>query len=486
MALNKMVKKLNLENEVEEVIIEEPATIEDVVEQDITNSEFQETSKDLEDAIETSDELESVGSEVQKELDAVNERLDSEEPIDPVDVTVVNESIQHYSKLLGLTRESPNLSLEDVRNSSRESMEGLKVELEGIGEKIKEFGKKAWDKILEFFKRVKEYFKIIFSKLKTVFNKIIASFNTTPKKVEETYTKFCNDVITTAEKKLGYPISPVSFLSVGSEIDSQDAGYKSLVNHWVEKLIERSKQNPLYSDYLYTVLDIAKVFNDSRTLIDNFTQITNDIKNIGFARQNDIETAIYNVAKKFIALNSDRDAYHYNTREFKNAFGLDQNSDIILSLPISGLRLCIVTAEYSKTEYTESFFNLKVSIHDITNSNRLSVRIKDTRGGFVSDVHRVQAYFGLHMKEYDTVANKINNIEASIKSIRQSTEKIYGQPDIDKSIRKVIKDLNVIVKTINYVIEAYYNYGKYLTTITRKINTVMTNKTLYELSEEKA
>ena len=40
MALNKMVKKLNLENEVEEAAIEEPATIEDVVEQDITNSEF--------------------------------------------------------------------------------------------------------------------------------------------------------------------------------------------------------------------------------------------------------------------------------------------------------------------------------------------------------------------------------------------------------------------------------------------------------------
>lgn len=75
MALNKMVKKLNLENEAEEVIIEEPATIEDVVERDITNSEFQEASKDLEEAIETSDELESVGSEVQEELDAVNERL---------------------------------------------------------------------------------------------------------------------------------------------------------------------------------------------------------------------------------------------------------------------------------------------------------------------------------------------------------------------------------------------------------------------------
>lgn len=111
MGFYKVNNKLNLENEVEEVIIEEPTTVEDVVEQDITNSEFRETSKDLEDAIETSDELDSVGTEVQEELDAVNERLESEEPIDPVDVAVVNESIQHYSKLLGLTRESANLSL---------------------------------------------------------------------------------------------------------------------------------------------------------------------------------------------------------------------------------------------------------------------------------------------------------------------------------------------------------------------------------------
>ena len=157
MGFYKTTKKLNLENEVEEVIIEEPATIENVVEQDITNSEFQETSKDLEEAIETSDELESVGSGVQEELDAVNERLESEEPIDPVDVTVVNESIQHYSKLLGLTRESVNLSLEDVRNNTRESMEGLKVELEGIGEKIKEYTKKAWDKIVELFKKLMDF-----------------------------------------------------------------------------------------------------------------------------------------------------------------------------------------------------------------------------------------------------------------------------------------------------------------------------------------
>ena len=131
----------------------EPVTIEDVIGQDITNSEFQETSKDLKDAIETSDELESVGSEVQEELDAVNERLESEEPIDPVDVAIVNESLQHYNKLLGLTRESVNLSLENVRNNSRESMEGLKLELEGIGEKIKEYTKKAWDKIVELFKK---------------------------------------------------------------------------------------------------------------------------------------------------------------------------------------------------------------------------------------------------------------------------------------------------------------------------------------------
>ena len=190
MALNKTIKKLNLENEVEEVVIEEPATIEDVVDRDITNSEFQETSKDLEDAIETSDELESVGSEVQEELDAVNDRLESEEPIDPVDVTVVNESIQHYSKLLGLTRESVNLSLEDVRNNTRESMEGLKVELEGIGEKIKEFGKKVWAKILELFGKLLNFIKKIFPGRKAKTMKTLATVKEAIKESEEAKEKY--------------------------------------------------------------------------------------------------------------------------------------------------------------------------------------------------------------------------------------------------------------------------------------------------------
>lgn len=190
MGLNKTVKKLNLENEVEEVIVEEPTTIEDVVERDITNSEFQETSKDLENAIETSDELESVGSEVQEELDAVNERLESDEPIDPVDVTVVNESIQHYSKLLGLTRESINLSLEDVRNNTRESMEELKVELEGIGEKIKEFGKKVWAKIQELFGKLLKLIKKLIPSRKAKTMKKLISVKETIVQSEEAKEKY--------------------------------------------------------------------------------------------------------------------------------------------------------------------------------------------------------------------------------------------------------------------------------------------------------
>lgn len=227
MGLNKAIKKLNLENEVEEVIIEEPATIEDVVEQDITNSEFQETSKDLEDAIETSDELESVGSEVQEELDAVNERLESEEPIDPVDVTVVNESIQHYSKLLGLTRESINLSLEDVRNNTRESMEGLKVELEGISEKIKEFGKKVWTKIIALYNSFKEYFlNVIIKKKRSAHEKLLGTLNT--------LTSLNNDKKKDLEKEFNekYLTTYAAIIDSinGNEIPMMINGFKRCVN----------------------------------------------------------------------------------------------------------------------------------------------------------------------------------------------------------------------------------------------------------------
>lgn len=76
---------------------------------------------------------------------------------------------------MGLTRESVNLSLEDVRNNSRESMEGLKVELEGIGEKIKEYAKKAWDKIVELIKQFISFLSQIRSSLSKRIQNIITN-----------------------------------------------------------------------------------------------------------------------------------------------------------------------------------------------------------------------------------------------------------------------------------------------------------------------
>lgn len=294
MALNKLVKKLNLENEVEEVITEKPATIENIVEQDITNSEFKETSKDLEEAIETSDELDEVGSEVQEELDAVNERLKSEEPIDSVDVTVVNESIQHYSKLLGLTRESVNLSLEDVRNNSRESMEGLKVELEGIGENIKTFGKKVWAKIQELFGKLLKLIKGIIPSRKARTMKILNDTKEATGKSEEAKEKYdyrvqtiinelqSNDLIKAANENdlSASQVANIAFLTLfkmfGARLEKLPAYLDG-----VKLFIQENKKALEKRDPQLDSIEISSLLNVNNAVLDNirFTTDSNINKN---------------------------------------------------------------------------------------------------------------------------------------------------------------------------------------------------------------
>lgn len=123
------------------------------VDPELAVQDLQDATQEINASIDAAEESEALEADANDELEAIEDRLKSGDQIDPVEVAIVNESIQNYSKLLGLTRESVNLSLEDVRNNTRESMEGLKVELEGIGEKIKEYGKKAWDKIVELIKQ---------------------------------------------------------------------------------------------------------------------------------------------------------------------------------------------------------------------------------------------------------------------------------------------------------------------------------------------
>lgn len=58
--------------------------------------DLQEATQEINSAIEAGDERDALEADATDELQAVNDRLESEEPIDPVEVAIVNESIQNY------------------------------------------------------------------------------------------------------------------------------------------------------------------------------------------------------------------------------------------------------------------------------------------------------------------------------------------------------------------------------------------------------
>lgn len=383
MALNKMVKKLNLENEVEEVIIEEPATIEDVVEQDITNSEFRETSKDLEDAIETSEELDEVGSEVQEELDAVNERLKSEEPIDSVDVTVVNESIQHYSKLLGLTRESVNLSLEDVRNNTRESMEGLKVELEGIGEKIKEFGKKVWAKILELFSKLLKLIKKLIPSRKAKTMKTLVSVKETIVQSEEAKEKY--------DYRVQNMIDKLQSIDLVKTANDHDVSASEIANVAFLTLFtmfgSRLEKLPAY-------LDGIKLFIlENKKALDKLDPSLNNIELSSLINVN-------NSIIKNIKFNHDSDI----NKEYLN--------NIILTLPGRSNEIILITR----------LVDTKINAYGDKN-----VKLASFRGTLdLNPIKIDNSFFKIDnlISMYKTFYNKIDDIEAAIDSYESAIDKL--------------------------------------------------------------
>lgn len=479
-------KKRNIVINREDIVLDKVEVVKDTAEPiDISN--VQRTSAELTKSIDGYEELSDVADEVDNKLETVEETL-QEDNVDPIEIAVVQESINNYYRALGLKRNTINISTESIKSNPNTHMQELKLELEGLGDTIKEYAKKAWDKILEFFRKIKEYFRTMFLKLKMTFNKQKSDSKASKPmtKEEKEYMQFCNDVIAAAERELGYPITPVSFLNLTKRAyetyrgqlaptnnNIEDSSYSGRVKHWTKILVEYSKQNPIQPDYLYVLSNLPDRQNMFNNLIKTFEFVTDSIKQNGFSRIDDMSTAITNIIERFISSTNIQNRLHTNDRAFKTAFGIDPDSNIVLSFPITGLKLCVVTADNEKTEVSSSYLNLKVSTHDVTLNNRLSIRAAPAmRSSTMNSTVLYMDLFEKSMSGYEEISKQINKIESNILGIKRDTEKVYGQPDIDKSVRKVVKDLNTMVKVINYIIESYYNFNSYLVSIMGRINNI--------------
>lgn len=169
MALNKMVKKLNLESEEIDVSEVEDQTIEDVVEADVNASELQEATKKLEEIQDDFEDGEATAAELQEAIDhtkeviteaekASEEGKEAEVPVE--EVVAAQESLKYFYTKIGF--DSSNMvtvSREDIATGSLEAyknlsanLEQLQVDLEGvmgdIAGKLKEKMKAAGNKLM--------------------------------------------------------------------------------------------------------------------------------------------------------------------------------------------------------------------------------------------------------------------------------------------------------------------------------------------------
>ena len=160
------------------------------IDPEIAAQDLQDATQELTASIAAADEREALEADVADELQAVKERLESGDPVDPIEVAIVNESIQNYYKAFGIERKIVSVSLEDIKNDSRTTMEGLKVELEDLVTEIKNFAFIIWRQIVKLFSWLYEAIKNVFTdkakKLESKYNALLKLSNDMDKNREAT------------------------------------------------------------------------------------------------------------------------------------------------------------------------------------------------------------------------------------------------------------------------------------------------------------
>jgi hypothetical protein len=252
MALNKMVKKLNLESEEIDVSEVEDQTIEDVVEADINIAELQEATKELEDIQEDFEEGEATAAELQEAIDhtkeviakveeAAEEGKEVEVPVE--EVVAAQESLKYFYSKIGFDNsDMVTVSREDIATGSLEAyknlsanLEQLQVNLEGVmgdmAAKIKEVAKKIGTKLLSILGNIKATSEVLLKEIQPLDGVIANDAN----------IAFVNKY-----KKLGYNAEMYgnSILPIVNElIAAHTAEIKAIAENkpFTEKMVKASK-----------------------------------------------------------------------------------------------------------------------------------------------------------------------------------------------------------------------------------------------------
>ena len=243
MALNKLVKKLNLESEEIDVSEVEEQKIEDVVEADVNIAELQEATKELEDIQEDFEEGEATAAELQEAIDhtkeviakveeAAEEGKEVEVPVE--EVVAAQESLKYFYTKIGFdTADMVIVSREDIATGSLEAyknlsanLEQLQVNLEGV--------------MVNMIEKAKENFKSAVTNLKAVFGNMHAMAQLLKKEVatleKDIDSAKANEIVAKDFAKAGLAADAFKDGNVAAVI-----GYADSVQKLVKNVTENNK-----------------------------------------------------------------------------------------------------------------------------------------------------------------------------------------------------------------------------------------------------
>ena len=193
MALNKLVKKLNLESEEIDVSEVEDQTIEDVVEADVNAAELQEATKELEEIQDDFEEGEATAAELQEAIDHTKEVIaeaekaseeGKEAEVPAEEVVAAQESLKYFYTKIGFDNSNMvTVSREDIATGSLEAyknlsanLEQLQVNLEGVMgdmvEKAKSSFKNATEKLKAAFGNARAVAQVLKKEIATLENDV--------------------------------------------------------------------------------------------------------------------------------------------------------------------------------------------------------------------------------------------------------------------------------------------------------------------------
>lgn len=178
MALNKMVKKLNLESEEIDVSEIEDQTIEDVVEADVNASELQDATKKLEAIQDDFEEGEATAAELQEAIDHTKEVIakveeaaekgeEAEVPVE--EVVAAQESLKYFYTKIGFdSSEMVTVSREDIATGSLEAYKNLSANLEQLQVNLEGVLREMIDEAKDMFKNAIDKVKAVFGNARAI------------------------------------------------------------------------------------------------------------------------------------------------------------------------------------------------------------------------------------------------------------------------------------------------------------------------------